>query len=261
MKTFTNNSMNISEIINNKIATSKPHTCILTDIQKKIHSLYNNSVTLNTPLDTTLSVLKDIEGKGSVSEKIGTIYNLELVNKDSLKSMIDIHHREKKKDHSTITRYLDTLKEIDRKATDKEIKLIKEFKELSNKITTGHNSIEKTIKFLDDYFKNCENRLDETPELEKKINEYKDQKGILLFLIKYNTSQRNTEVRIEENVSKANKYNEKLNKAIHELYTITSNYTSILENSDQFESRNKILEVITKYIESIEKINTTYLNV
>lgn len=261
MNIFTNNSINISEIISNKIATSKYNARILTDIQKEIHALYNNSVTLNKPLDTTLSVLKNIESKYSISKKMISIYNMESVNKDSIKAMIDIHHRENKKDYLAIACYSDILKKIDIKATNIEINLIKKFKELSNKITTGHNSIEKTIEFLDDYFKHCENRLDETPELEKKINEYKDQKGILLFLIKYNTSQKNTDIRIEKNVSKANKYNENLNKAIHELYTITSNYTSILENRDSFNDKNKILEVMTKYIESIEKINTTYLNV
>ncbi|WP_193015479.1 hypothetical protein [Proteus sp. FME41] len=259
MNITSNNGMNISEIISNKISTNKLHSRILTDIQKEINSLHNNSVTLNTPLDTTLSLLKHIEDKHPISKNIGTIYNLELVDKDCLSSMIDIHHREKKKDHSAISLYSDILKKIDINTTNKEIQFIKEFMKLSDKIIENHTTIKDTIKILDSYFQNLKDKLDETPELEKKINEYDDQNKILSSLIKYNTSQKNIGMKIEEETSKANKYNKNLNKAINELCTITSNYISILENSDQLKDHNKILELITNHKESIEKINTTYL--
>ncbi|MBG3019020.1 hypothetical protein GHV24_03765 [Proteus mirabilis] len=94
-----------------------------------------------------------------------------------------------------------------------------------------------------------------------KINEYDNQNKIISSLIKYNTSQKNIVTDIEEKTNKANKYNKNLNGAIDELCKITSNYISILEDSDQSKYHNKILEVITKHIEGIEKINTTYLNI
>lgn len=259
MHITSNNSMSISEIISNKISTNKPHTRILTDIKKEINSLHNNSVTLNIPLDTTLSLLKYIEDKRPISKNIDAIYNLELVDKDSLSSMIDIHHREKKKDHSAISLYSDILKRIGINTTNKEIQLTKEFMKLSDKIIENHTKIKKIIKVLDSYFQNLKDKLDETPELEKKINEYDDQNTILSSLIKYNTSQKNIGMKIEEETSKAKKYNENLNKAIDELCTITLNYISILENSDKLKDHNKILELITNHKESIEKINTTYL--
>ncbi|WP_109408454.1 hypothetical protein [Proteus genomosp. 4] len=259
MHKVSNSSMSISEIISNKISTNKPHARILTDIKKEINSLHNNSVTLSIPLDTTLSLLKYIEDKRPISENIDAIYNLELVDKDSLFSMIDIHHREKKKDHSAISLYSDILKKIGINTTNKEIQLTKEFMKLSDKIIENHTTIKNTIKVLDSYFQNLKDKLDETPELEKKINEYDDQNKILSSLIKYNTSQKNIGMKIEEETSKAKKYNENLNKAIDELCTITSNYISILENSDQLKDHNKILELITNHKESIEKINTTYL--
>ncbi|MEQ4912030.1 hypothetical protein F9282_17920 [Proteus terrae subsp. cibarius] len=254
----SNSSMNINEIINNKI-NQNPNTRILKDIKKEINSLYNNSVTLNTPLDTTLSLLKHIENNRPISENIDAINNLELVDKDSLFSMIDIHHREKKKDYSAISIYSNILEKIRINTINKEIKLTKEFMKLSDKIIDNHTIIKDTIKILDSYFQNLKDKLDETPELEKKINEYDDQNKILSSLIKYNTSQKNIGMKIEKETSKANKYNENLNKVIDELCTITSNYISILENSDQLKDHNKILELITNHKESIEKINTTYL--
>ncbi|MBG2802535.1 hypothetical protein ACNARU_12505 [Proteus sp. WDL240414] len=259
MKIFINNSMNISETISNKINTNNPH--ILTDIKKEINYLHNKSVALNTPIDTTLYLLKHIEEKRPISKNIESIYNLELVNKDSLKSMIDIHHREKKKDYLAIACYSDILKKIDIKATNIEIQLTKEFMKLSDQIIKNHTIIKDTIKILDSYFQNLKDRLDETPELENKINEYDNQNKIISSLIKYNTSQKNIVTDIEEKTNKANKYNKNLNGAIDELCKITSNYISILEDSDQSKYHNKILEVITKHIEGIEKINTTYLNI
>ncbi|SUC13654.1 Uncharacterised protein [Proteus vulgaris] len=259
MHIASNKSMNISEIINNKINANKPKTHILADIKKEINSLYNNSVRLKTPLDITLSLLKNIEDNLPISENIGDIYNLGLVDKDSLSAMVDIHHRENKKNYITISSYSNILKTIDLNTTKKEIQLTKEFMKISNNITGNHTIIENTIKTLDNYFQCFKDKLDETPEIENKTNEYDNQKKILSSLIKYNTSQKNIGTNIEEKTSRSNKYNENLNKAIDELCKITTNYISILESSDQLKDHNKILELITNHKESIEKINTNYL--